>query len=285
MFYFASLWALATNPHSHVCSWCWCTMSFYKVVLPTCQQSISVDKLCNIRLQKTRFVCVWCHRPVNRFISVSSPAEILGALLSIFTIWLVTGVLVYLAVERLISDDFEIEGTIMLITSGCAVLANIMWVKYTLISHLYDFYQGTVALWIFMIQLKPTHRGGQDWIQLNGLLRAERFHISYFPLFHQHGSYPSPVRPRPQSWRPRLARTQPRWQEDKGTRADIKPRSLQQWQPCGRGAERAEQRWAESLICHLTNITVNCWIPHLHTVLCCDWISTVGSLQSIIMTL
>ncbi|KAI5622784.1 hypothetical protein C0J50_17662 [Silurus asotus] len=53
-------------------------------------------------------------------------AEILGALLSVFTIWLVTGVLVYLAVERLISDDFEIEGTVMLITSGCAVLANII---------------------------------------------------------------------------------------------------------------------------------------------------------------
>ncbi|XP_030002323.1 zinc transporter 2 [Sphaeramia orbicularis] len=53
-------------------------------------------------------------------------AEILGALLSVFTIWLVTGVLVYLAVERLISDDYTIEGTLMLITSGCAVLANII---------------------------------------------------------------------------------------------------------------------------------------------------------------
>lgn len=53
-------------------------------------------------------------------------SEILGALLSVFTIWLVTGVLVYLAVERLIVDDYEIEGTIMLITSGCAVLVNIM---------------------------------------------------------------------------------------------------------------------------------------------------------------
>ncbi|XP_073339977.1 proton-coupled zinc antiporter SLC30A8 [Pagrus major] len=53
-------------------------------------------------------------------------AEILGALLSVCTIWLVTGVLVYLAVERLISDDYSIEGTIMLITSGCAVLANIV---------------------------------------------------------------------------------------------------------------------------------------------------------------
>ncbi|KAG5264972.1 hypothetical protein AALO_G00260010 [Alosa alosa] len=53
-------------------------------------------------------------------------AEILGALLSVCTIWLVTGILVYLAVERLISDDYTIEGTLMLITSGCAVLANII---------------------------------------------------------------------------------------------------------------------------------------------------------------
>lgn len=58
-------------------------------------------------------------------------AEILGALLSVFTIWVVTAVLVYLAVERLINNDYTIEGTIMLITSGCAVLANIMWVEYT----------------------------------------------------------------------------------------------------------------------------------------------------------
>lgn len=53
-------------------------------------------------------------------------AEILGALLSVFTIWVVTGVLVYLAVERVISDDYTIEGHIMLITSGCAVVANII---------------------------------------------------------------------------------------------------------------------------------------------------------------
>ncbi|XP_053190421.1 proton-coupled zinc antiporter SLC30A8 [Scomber japonicus] len=53
-------------------------------------------------------------------------AEIMGALLSVLTIWLVTGVLVYLAVERLINDDYTIDGTIMLITSGCAVLANII---------------------------------------------------------------------------------------------------------------------------------------------------------------
>ncbi|MEE6520803.1 hypothetical protein FKM82_018739 [Ascaphus truei] len=53
-------------------------------------------------------------------------AEILGALLSVLSIWVVTGVLVYLAVERLISGDYEIEGDAMLITSACAVAVNII---------------------------------------------------------------------------------------------------------------------------------------------------------------
>ncbi|XP_073788041.1 proton-coupled zinc antiporter SLC30A8 isoform X1 [Danio rerio] len=66
-------------------------------------------------------------RPATRTLNYGwHRAEILGALLSIFTIWLVTGVLVYLAVERIINDNFTIEGTVMLITSGCAVLANII---------------------------------------------------------------------------------------------------------------------------------------------------------------
>ncbi|XP_039537115.1 zinc transporter 8-like [Pimephales promelas] len=66
-------------------------------------------------------------RPATRTLNYGwHRAEILGALLSVVSIWLVTGVLVYLAVERLINDDFTIEGTVMLITSGCAVLANII---------------------------------------------------------------------------------------------------------------------------------------------------------------
>uniref|UniRef100_A0A8C5VXQ7 Solute carrier family 30 member 2 n=1 Tax=Microcebus murinus TaxID=30608 RepID=A0A8C5VXQ7_MICMU len=52
--------------------------------------------------------------------------EILGALLSVLSIWVVTGLLVYLAAERLISGDYEIEGGTMLITSGCAVAVNII---------------------------------------------------------------------------------------------------------------------------------------------------------------
>ncbi|XP_029976612.1 zinc transporter 2 [Salarias fasciatus] len=66
-------------------------------------------------------------RPATHMLSYGwHRAEILGALLSVFTIWLVTGVLVYLAVERLVSGDYTIEGDIMLITSGCAVVANII---------------------------------------------------------------------------------------------------------------------------------------------------------------
>ncbi|XP_054427748.1 proton-coupled zinc antiporter SLC30A2 isoform X2 [Pteronotus mesoamericanus] len=52
--------------------------------------------------------------------------EILGALLSVLSIWVMTGVLVYLAVERLISGNYEIEGKTMLITAGCAVAVNIL---------------------------------------------------------------------------------------------------------------------------------------------------------------
>ncbi|KAM6996104.1 proton-coupled zinc antiporter SLC30A2 isoform 1-T1 [Passerculus sandwichensis] len=53
-------------------------------------------------------------------------AEILGALLSVLSIWVVTGVLVYLGVQRLLSGDYDIEGGVMLITSACAVAVNIV---------------------------------------------------------------------------------------------------------------------------------------------------------------
>nr|XP_048313245.1 zinc transporter 8 isoform X1 [Myodes glareolus] len=53
-------------------------------------------------------------------------AEILGALLSVLCIWLVTGILVYLACERLLYPDYQIQASIMIIVSGCAVAANIV---------------------------------------------------------------------------------------------------------------------------------------------------------------
>ncbi|XP_007516715.1 proton-coupled zinc antiporter SLC30A8 isoform X2 [Erinaceus europaeus] len=53
-------------------------------------------------------------------------AETLGALLSILCIWVATGVLVYLACERLLYPDYHIQATVMIIVSGCAVVANVI---------------------------------------------------------------------------------------------------------------------------------------------------------------
>ncbi|XP_076011181.1 zinc transporter 2 [Genypterus blacodes] len=53
-------------------------------------------------------------------------SEILGAFVSVMSIWIVTGVLVYLAIERIVRNDYEIDGHVMLITSGCAVIVNII---------------------------------------------------------------------------------------------------------------------------------------------------------------
>uniref|UniRef100_A0A669P7P6 Proton-coupled zinc antiporter SLC30A8 n=2 Tax=Phasianus colchicus TaxID=9054 RepID=A0A669P7P6_PHACC len=53
-------------------------------------------------------------------------AEILGALMSMIIIWMVTGVLTYLASMRLLHPDYDIDAAVMLITSACAVFANIL---------------------------------------------------------------------------------------------------------------------------------------------------------------
>ncbi|NWQ63803.1 ZNT8 protein, partial [Neopipo cinnamomea] len=52
--------------------------------------------------------------------------EILGALMSMTIVWMVTGVLTYLASMRLLHPDYDIDTTVMLITSACAMLANIL---------------------------------------------------------------------------------------------------------------------------------------------------------------
>uniref|UniRef100_A0A8C0HC36 Probable proton-coupled zinc antiporter SLC30A3 n=1 Tax=Chelonoidis abingdonii TaxID=106734 RepID=A0A8C0HC36_CHEAB len=53
-------------------------------------------------------------------------SEMLGALASVLSIWVVTGVLVYLASARIISNDYEINARAMLVTSACAVGVNII---------------------------------------------------------------------------------------------------------------------------------------------------------------
>ncbi|XP_008395570.1 zinc transporter 2 [Poecilia reticulata] len=58
--------------------------------------------------------------------SLGVTREILGAFISVMSIWIVTGALVYLAIERIVRNDYEIEGHVMLVTSGFAVIVNIV---------------------------------------------------------------------------------------------------------------------------------------------------------------
>lgn len=68
-------------------------------------------------------------RPATRKMSFGwYRAEVLGALTSVLMIWIVTGILLYLAIERIMQEDFEINATVMLITSGVGVAVNLMYV-------------------------------------------------------------------------------------------------------------------------------------------------------------
>uniref|UniRef100_A0A3P8V1R6 Probable proton-coupled zinc antiporter SLC30A3 n=1 Tax=Cynoglossus semilaevis TaxID=244447 RepID=A0A3P8V1R6_CYNSE len=64
-------------------------------------------------------------RPPTKTMNFGWHRSILGAFISVMSIWIVTGVLVYLAVERIVRNDYEIDGHVMLVTSGCAVIVNI----------------------------------------------------------------------------------------------------------------------------------------------------------------
>ncbi|KAJ8673074.1 hypothetical protein QAD02_004335 [Eretmocerus hayati] len=66
-------------------------------------------------------------------------AEVIGALTSVLMIWVVTGILLYLAVERIINKDFELDTSVMLITSAVGVAVNIVMDKLgTSLSHSED---------------------------------------------------------------------------------------------------------------------------------------------------
>ncbi|XP_075772406.1 putative proton-coupled zinc antiporter SLC30A3 isoform X2 [Pelodiscus sinensis] len=66
-------------------------------------------------------------RPATKTMSFGwHRSETLGALASVLSIWVVTGVLVYLASARIISDNYEIDARAMLATSACAVGVNII---------------------------------------------------------------------------------------------------------------------------------------------------------------
>ena len=53
-------------------------------------------------------------------------AEAVGALTSVLMIWVITGILAYIAIQRLIHKEYEINAEIMLITAGIGVLVNIV---------------------------------------------------------------------------------------------------------------------------------------------------------------
>ncbi|CAH1247811.1 SLC30A2 [Branchiostoma lanceolatum] len=53
-------------------------------------------------------------------------AEVMGALVSVLLIWVVTGILVYNAVLRVIHKDMDIDAKIMLITAACGVAVNLV---------------------------------------------------------------------------------------------------------------------------------------------------------------
>ena len=56
-------------------------------------------------------------------------SEVIGALFSVLTIWVVTGILVYMGIQRIIREEADIDATIMLITAGVGIVANIMYVQ------------------------------------------------------------------------------------------------------------------------------------------------------------
>ncbi|KAG1693482.1 Zinc transporter 2 [Nymphon striatum] len=53
-------------------------------------------------------------------------AEVLGAVTSVLIIWLISGVIVYMAIERIIKHEFHIDADIMIIVAGSGVAMNIL---------------------------------------------------------------------------------------------------------------------------------------------------------------
>ncbi|XP_060516395.1 proton-coupled zinc antiporter SLC30A2 isoform X2 [Cylas formicarius] len=73
------------------------------------------------------FSLYMAHRPSTKQMSFGwYRAEVIGALTSVLMIWVVTGVLVYIAIQRVIYENFEIDAPVMLITSGVGVLVNLV---------------------------------------------------------------------------------------------------------------------------------------------------------------
>jgi Co/Zn/Cd efflux system component len=57
---------------------------------------------------------------------MSTWSEVIGAMFSVMMIWVVTGVLVYVAFERIINQEYEIDAPVMLISSAIGVAVNVL---------------------------------------------------------------------------------------------------------------------------------------------------------------
>lgn len=53
-------------------------------------------------------------------------AEVIGAQISVILIYVVTGILLYCAVQRLVTEQYDIQPTYMLVTSAFGLIVNIM---------------------------------------------------------------------------------------------------------------------------------------------------------------
>ncbi|ETN79251.1 cation efflux family protein [Necator americanus] len=61
------------------------------------------------------------------YIATKKPSQqVLGAFFSVFLIWIVTGVLVILAILRMINKDYDIDSTVMAITATIGVCVNLI---------------------------------------------------------------------------------------------------------------------------------------------------------------
>ena len=52
--------------------------------------------------------------------------EVMGAVVSVLFIWVLTGVLIYLAIQRIINKQYEINALVMLLTAAAGLIINVM---------------------------------------------------------------------------------------------------------------------------------------------------------------
>lgn len=52
-------------------------------------------------------------------------AEVVGALASVLGIWILTALLVYVAIERIVMGDYDINAKTMMVISGLGILINV----------------------------------------------------------------------------------------------------------------------------------------------------------------